>query len=106
MKRIMVRRLSLAMFALAGSPVLGQPKAPPVEVSLHASVSAIAPGQAFEVAIKFEIPEGYHLYWENPGESGKPPTVNWRLPDGFSVSPLRFPPPKRHEAAGIVTYVL
>jgi thiol:disulfide interchange protein len=97
---------AVLLAGVAVAPALAQPKAPPVKATLHTEAATIAPGTPFDVALRFEVPAGYHLYWENPGESGMPPQVKWKLPAGFSAGPLRFPPPKRHEAAGIVTYVL
>ncbi|MCB9849717.1 MAG: thioredoxin family protein [Phycisphaerales bacterium] len=99
-------RFSLAVFTLAVVPAWAQPKAPEVHVALHANVAAIAPGKPFDVAISFEIPEEFHIYWENPGDSGMPPKVKWQLPEGFNASGLRFPAPTREEQAGIVSYVL
>ncbi|GJM24591.1 MAG: hypothetical protein DHS20C16_10060 [Phycisphaerae bacterium] len=83
-----------------------QQKAPDVKLSLISSVAEAAPGKPFELALKFEFPAGYHIYWENPGDSGLAPQVNWKLPEGFVAGPLRFPAPKRHEASGLITYVL
>jgi len=71
-----------------------------VSASLHASVSQVAGGSAFDVAIQLELAEGEYLYWENPGEKGKPPSVAWTLPEGFAASPVRFPAPRRLEDGG------
>ncbi len=95
--------IALAMFAPIG---LGQQKAPDVELTLLSSVAEIAPGEPFELALKFEFPTGFHLYWENPGDSGLAPQVTWTLPEGFTAGPIQFPVPKRHEASGLVTFVL
>lgn len=81
-------------------------ESPNVKVTLHASVEAVAPGEAFEAAVQFEVPDGWHIYWENPGESGLPPHIQWRLPDGFVVEPPQFPMPSKHESSGIVTNIL
>jgi thiol:disulfide interchange protein DsbD len=58
-------------------------------------VAEAAPGAPFDVAIQFALPEGAYLYWENPGETGRPPQVVWTMPEGFAAGPLRFPAPKR-----------
>ena len=34
-------------------------------------MSAIAPGQSFWVALEFDIRDGWHTYWRNPGDSGQ-----------------------------------
>ncbi|MGD9922406.1 MAG: protein-disulfide reductase DsbD family protein, partial [Pseudorhodoplanes sp.] len=37
--------------------------------------------------------EHWHTYWRNPGDSGEPTTVTWKLPAGFSTSELEWPAP-------------
>ena len=70
------------------------------------SASAIAPGQAFEVAVQFDIPDEFHIYWKNPGDSGAAPVINWSGPSGFEYGELRFPVPSKHESVGLVTNIL
>ncbi|MCH7702998.1 MAG: hypothetical protein IID37_15050 [Planctomycetes bacterium] len=78
----------------AGIPeALAQPKA---QMELHASVEAVAPGQEFQIAVRFRVAKDWHLYWANPGDVGLPPRVRWTAPPGFELSGLRFPAPKRH----------
>jgi len=77
------------------------------QVSLLPSVEAVVPGQPFDVAIRFQLDAGWHIYWQNSGDSGLPPSVRWTLPEGFSVGELQFPTPKRHESPGdIITNIL
>ena len=45
------------------------------------------------VVFTFEPKNEWHLYWENPGDSGKPPQVEFSLPEHASYSFLGFPPP-------------
>ncbi|MCP4593856.1 MAG: hypothetical protein GY842_24240, partial [bacterium] len=80
---------------------------PNTQVSLHPSVTSIRPGSTFDVAIRFELTDDWHLYWKNPGDSGLAPRVEWDLPPGFSLGALRFPAPQRHTGVGnLVTHIL
>ncbi|MCH7993974.1 MAG: hypothetical protein IIB57_05965, partial [Planctomycetes bacterium] len=80
---------------------------PKAVVSLISSVEAVVPGQPFEVGLRFKLSPGWHIYWQNSGDSGIPTRVEWKLPNGFSAGDLRFPVPSRSVAAGnIVTNVL
>ncbi|MCH8241155.1 MAG: thiol:disulfide interchange protein, partial [Planctomycetes bacterium] len=56
---------------------------PKAAVSLVSSVEALVPGQPFEVGIRFKLSPGWHIYWQNSGDSGLPPRVEWNLPNGF-----------------------
>jgi thiol:disulfide interchange protein DsbD len=88
--------LLLALAALAAPLVEAQlPTAPVIHVSLLSEPDSIAPGREFWVAVQFRMDKGWHIYWINPGDSGEPPRVEWRLPAGFQAGKLRWPHPER-----------
>lgn len=66
-----------------------------VTARLVSAVSAIQPGQPFEVALRLEIEEHWHTYYKNPGDSGLATSVKWELPEGFEAGEIRWPDPKR-----------
>lgn len=76
------------------SPLSGA--APRVTVTLIADHEAVTPGQRLTLALRFKVEEGWHIYWRNPGASGLPPTVKWKLPPGFEVGTLQFAAPRRY----------
>jgi len=43
--------------------------------------------------VRFEIANGWHMYWKNPGESGAPPLAQLRATDGWTLSEPIFPRP-------------
>ena len=47
------------------------------------------------VGIKITLNKGWHSYWKYPGESGKPLTVKWVLPENMVASTLKWPAPSR-----------
>ncbi|MDB2614248.1 protein-disulfide reductase DsbD family protein [Chlamydiales bacterium] len=67
----------------------------PVYVKVLTAVETIADGVPFWVALEVNIKEGWKVYWKNPGESGFPVTVEWVLPEGFTVGELEYPTPMR-----------
>lgn len=67
-----------------------------VVVDVVPSSSSLKAGDDFQIAVRFKIESGWHMYWLNPGDSGLPPTVEWTAPEGIKIDPkLAFPPPKR-----------
>jgi len=109
------KALVIAGLLLCGMPELSRPgagaakasSAPRVEVQLLAGRTALVPGKEIELAAKFAIEPGWHIYWRNRGEAGMETSFNWHLPPGFRVGPMRFPVPKRHVDQGdIHTFVL
>jgi DsbC/DsbD-like thiol-disulfide interchange protein/cytochrome c biogenesis protein CcdA len=65
----------------------------------------VRPGGEVELAIVMHTRAGWHGYWRNPGDAGLPMRVEWQLPQGASVGPLRYPVPERLTIAGLMNYV-
>jgi len=85
--------VALTLFGLI-SPLPAQEASDLVKAELIAEPSAIVPGEPFTVGIKLTMKEHWHTYWRNPGDSGEPTTVTWKLPPGFSASELEWPAPQ------------
>ncbi|HVF83561.1 MAG TPA: protein-disulfide reductase DsbD domain-containing protein [Sphingomicrobium sp.] len=62
-------------------------------------------GQEVDLAILMTPAKGWHGYWENPGDAGQPMSIEWQLPTGASVGPLRYPVPQTLTIAGLMNYV-
>ena len=73
-------------------------------LSLVSEQAAIVPGKDFSVALHFALEPGWHLYWSNPGDSGEPPRVEWKLPAGFSAAAIEWPVPRRINDWQVVDY--
>jgi DsbC/DsbD-like thiol-disulfide interchange protein len=56
------------------------------------------------LGLRFQLEKGWHIYWENPGDSGEPPGVKWRLPAGLKTEAIEWPTPRRLENGSIVDY--
>jgi thiol:disulfide interchange protein DsbD len=57
----------------------------------------------FTMAAQFRLAPGWHIYWENPGESGLATAVKFELPPGFQSGPIAFPGPEKFESPGGIT---
>lgn len=77
---------------------------PHVRASLISEQRSIEPGQSFWVALHFDIIDGWHTYWENAGDSGNPPRIEWQLPPGFSASDIHWPYPQRLPVGPLMNY--
>jgi len=73
-------------------------------VELVAERTAAVPGQMLSVGVHFQMDPHWHIYWRNPGDSGGPPAIDWRLPDGFQAGELQWPAPRRIQAATLINY--
>ena len=74
-----------------------------VQAKLVADVSAIRPGASFTLGVLFQIKEGWHVYWQNPGEAGLPTKVKFTLAEGFSASGVQYPIPADFTPVGGAT---
>ena len=90
---------------LAACPVLAAPvRAPHVTLELVSEQDAVKPGQPVWVGVRLQMEPGWRIYWRNPGETGTPTAINWKLPRGYAVEEVLWPLPERISEESIVTY--
>ena len=75
-----------------------------VNASLIADVSSVQPGEAFYVALVFDIREGWHTYWRNPGDSGQATSIDWGLEEGVTAFEIEWPYPERQFMGPVANY--
>lgn len=92
--------LTCAAPALAqGTPI------PHGTLELIAEKQWVSAGGAVDLGLRFQLDKGWHVYWINPGDSGEPPRVEWRLPSGLRVGAIEWPTPLRFQTSvSIVDY--
>ena len=73
-------------------------------LSLVSEQDAVVPGKQLWIGIRFDLQDGWHTYWTNPGDSGEPPRIEWQLPTGFQVSDIQWPHPERLTLASLADY--
>jgi DsbC/DsbD-like thiol-disulfide interchange protein len=66
-----------------------------VKVELISEQDAIVPHSKIWAGIRFDLQDGWHTYWVNPGDSGEPPRIEWELPEGFQAGAIQWPYPER-----------
>ncbi|HEX9931559.1 MAG TPA: protein-disulfide reductase DsbD domain-containing protein, partial [Allosphingosinicella sp.] len=106
MNRFLFTLLTLLALLLA---VPAHAQLPPGEQAMRVELvpegRAAAPGGTVTLAFVMRPRQGWHGYWLNPGDAGRPDEVAWRLPPGASAGPLRYPMPDRLLIAGLMNYV-
>jgi thiol:disulfide interchange protein/DsbC/DsbD-like thiol-disulfide interchange protein len=75
-----------------------------VEAELVAERTALVPGRTNTVALRLVMERGWHTYWQNPGDSGLPTTLAWKLPEGLSAGPIQWPAPRALPVGPLVNY--
>ncbi len=75
-----------------------------VEAELVAASTAFVPGSENLVALKLTLEPGWHTYWRNPGDSGLPTTLEWKLPQGVQAGPIEWLPPRPLPVGPLTNY--
>ena len=74
------------------------------QLGLHTDKTSVAPGSEFSVIIEMDPDEGWHGYWENPGDAGLKLEMEWQIPDGVEIDALQFKTPHLIPFEEIVSY--
>ncbi|WP_031308791.1 protein-disulfide reductase DsbD family protein [Sphingobium sp. C100] len=76
-----------------------------IAAQLDSESDSPAPGGGTTIAFAMTPAAGWHGYWENPGDAGLGMTVDWTLPKGVTVGPLRYPVPETLLISGLMNHV-
>jgi thiol:disulfide interchange protein DsbD len=94
--RGMTASCALLTFGLLACSRHADPRPPThSKATLIVGQTAATPGSRVNLGIQFVTDSGWHIYWQNPGDSGEPPRVQWQLPAGVTPGTLDWPTPKR-----------
>ncbi|MBX7137583.1 MAG: thioredoxin family protein [Oligoflexia bacterium] len=75
-----------------------------IRAELISEFDAVIPGQQFRAGLLFQPEEGWHVYWQNPGDSGRRPHLTFDLPSGWLADDLLFPVPERIAVGPLVNF--
>jgi len=71
---------------------------------LIAAENSLRPGRMLWAGVLFRLDSGWHIYWQNPGDSGEPPKIRWVLPQGFQAGAVEWPRPIRLGSGSVIDY--
>ncbi|MGQ0501050.1 MAG: protein-disulfide reductase DsbD family protein [Panacagrimonas sp.] len=98
----------LLLFALSLGLVTSAFAAPvrtdQVEAELIAENQSFSADEDNWVALRLRPDPGWHVYWQNPGDSGIPTQLRWQLPEGVTAGPLHWTYPHRESLGELTNY--
>jgi len=105
----MLPRIKLAAFAaglllFSTNHLSAQVREFHVTIELIPETAAAEARKPFWVGLLFRLDEGWHIYWQNPGDAGEPPKVQWKLPPGFTAGSILWPQPLRLGTGSVIDY--
>lgn len=101
-------RLLVAVLLQALALVLtaGTAQAAPTHIAAELiAESPAAPGGTVTLAFRMTPEEGWHGYWQNPGDAGLGMDLNWTLPPGAKAGEPLYPVPQTLLVAGLMNHV-
>ena len=76
----------------------------PIQADLITQKEGILPAGELFVALKLNMPEGWHVYWKNAGDAGEATEVRLDLPDGFSETERFWTVPEKFSVGPLTEY--
>jgi len=75
-----------------------------VSAEIITAADTFNPQEGLDILVKLHMRDGWHIYWNNPGDTGTATAVSWRLPEGYKVEQSGQSIPKKFIIEGIVQY--
>jgi len=75
-----------------------------VKIRILPEKGQIKAGEEIWIATEQSITEHWHTYWKNPGDSGTSTNIDWQLPEGFEISEIQWPTPKKIPYGPLLNY--
>ena len=100
-------RLALNLLTAILLSALGALPAEAAHTHAHLVLSAdtARPGDTIVAGVHLQMDPGWHTYWQNPGASGMPTTIEWKLPPGITAGAAQWPIPEKLVDTELTTYI-
>lgn len=102
--RKIIWAITLVILILVGHALAQGPAESHAKIQLIAEQNTVPQGQPLWVGLLFTLDQGWHIYWQDPGDSGEPPKVQWQLPAGFTAGAIVWPQPIRLGSGTVIDY--
>ncbi|NBW67322.1 MAG: DUF255 domain-containing protein [Betaproteobacteria bacterium] len=73
------------------------------ELVAHAP-DGVQTGKTFWLGLQLQHTREWHTYWRNPGDSGLPTQLEFKLPPGLEIGPVIWPLPQKLSAGTLTNY--
>ncbi len=75
-----------------------------VVASVVSSHNSAQPGETITVALRTILDSKWHTYWRNPGDSGEPVQLDWKMGSEWVVGDIVWPLPQTLPTGPIINY--
>ena len=78
---------------------------PHVQAELVAQApDGVGPGKPLWLGLSITHQPEWHTYWKNPGDSGLPTQLEWKLPPGIDAGEIAWPVPRKIPIGNLANY--
>ena len=99
-----MRFLSLFLITLAFAVDAKAVKTDHAEISIIGETNILSEPGTINLGYKFVFTPGWHTYWINPGDSGRPPVIQSKQIKGWQIYQNLWPGPQTIEYPPLMTY--
>lgn len=75
-----------------------------VQAKIIRSVYLADKDSSIQLGLLIQLAKDWHIYWKNPGDTGIPTTIEWKVPKDFKLLNKHWSIPKAFEFDGLVSY--
>ena len=65
------------------------------DVKLIPERGSVSANDEITVAIEIKLKPEWHVYWQNPGDSGLPVRIEWDAPEDFKIGDITWATPDK-----------
>lgn len=94
----------LLLSASFSAPAQSVVDAPHVRAALMLEDRGLTAAATHWIGVQLTPEAGWHVYWENPGDSGLPTEIRWTLPDGIRAGEIHWPYPHPESLGELTNY--
>ena len=87
-----------------GAENAGAPDQRYTKIRLISEKTTIGPNEEIWIGVEYSIHPDWHIYWQNPGDSGAAANHIWDLPPGFEISDIQWPVPQKIPYPPLLNY--
>ncbi len=96
--------MKIFVFLIIASLQLNAQQSPSAIAKIIVDSYSLEKSCSIPIGVLIELEKGWHFYWRNSGDTGVPTSIEFDLPEGISISEIKWPVPKVFEYEGLASY--
>lgn len=73
------------------------------KLRLVSAIEGVGDRKSIALGLEFKLQPGWKIYWRSPGDAGYPPRIDWNKSENVKSATLEWPVPERFSVLGLET---